>query len=128
MASVKVNEAKRAEMARLVSRIRDSGWCIADLAAYMRVTPGTVSAWARGASMGTNAQRAKLADIRSPEEERPCILILVAQLENELQRRAKLAGEATERGAHHVAKSHLRAVPAIRARVETLRGIAKENE
>jgi len=55
------NEQKRYDIAVGVARAKAYGWSTADLALLCGVTTGCISSWGRGASMGTNADRQRLA-------------------------------------------------------------------
>lgn len=57
------NEAKRAHMNTILTKLTNKGWTAAQLAAMMGVEATTARAWKRGKSMGTNTQRAQLVEL-----------------------------------------------------------------
>lgn len=63
MATEQQNAVKREEMKFRIAEARAKGWTTSMLATEMGVTAGTISAWTRGASMGTNRQREALAKL-----------------------------------------------------------------
>jgi DNA-binding transcriptional regulator YiaG len=122
MSRVETNEQKRVEMRQHIIRLRRLGWTTAQLATWMRVTPGTVRAWGAGDSMGTNAQRNTLSKLKSPHVERLYILDTANSLEREADASENLleedlaqfpdhAGHAEERRARNrIARIRLRVV------------------
>lgn len=121
MSRVETNEQKRVEMRQLIANLRRLGWTTAQLAAWMWVTPGTVSTWGAGASMGTNTQRATLAKLKSPHEERLRILDVANALEREALTSENLLEEDLARGAEVVAKYRRNRIARIRLRALQLR-------
>jgi transcriptional regulator with XRE-family HTH domain len=121
MARTETNEAKRELMSMTVCALTERGWTTAQLAALMFVTPGTVAAWKRGDSMGTNGQRGALAALKTPNEERPRILEIAQRLETEANRSQLQLDADIAEGAHNVAKYRATRIARIRARAEALR-------
>lgn len=122
MASVETNDKKRLEMSELVTRCkRDFKWSTAQLAVWMGVTPGTVNAWARAKSMGTNAQRNALRRLGSLQDERLRILDTANSLEREALTSENLLEEDLARDANAVAKFRRNRIARIRLRVVHLR-------
>lgn len=68
------NDTKREEMAQLVGKVLGCNVSRTLLALAESVTPGAIGTWARGTSMGTNAQRQELrnflANAQLPDEVR----------------------------------------------------------
>lgn len=124
MASIETNDRKRNEMSAHVARLRKLGWTTADLAVWMDVTPGTVANWHRGGSMGTNAQRAQLSELRSPTATIPLIQRTIDDLEREATELDEAAQQATFADAHEVAKWHKTRLERARARIAALRKLA----
>lgn len=91
MATIETNDAKRAEMARLVGVLIGSGWNTAQLGALLGVSSGTVRAWKAGVTMGTNAQRAEMHKLLAfPHEQRILIRDRIAMLKMSI---ASIIGE-----------------------------------
>jgi transcriptional regulator with XRE-family HTH domain len=123
MATKNTNDKKRAEMAALIEAARSKGWSIQNLAVYFGVSPSTVSAWARGDSMGTNSLRAALAGLKSPEGEKDNILSWIADSQREATRLEEQIAGDEKAGAHEVAKWRRRDMELTRRRGEALRGL-----
>jgi hypothetical protein len=97
--------------------LRAGGWTTAQLALWLRVTPGTVSRWANGRSMGTNTQRAELISLPAlPAEFRARVAELLPHLEREVARANAAIPSCEEAGALLVAANHRRRAARIRAR------------
>lgn len=116
MSSRHVNNAKREEMANHVTMLKSNGWTATHLAALLAVTSSTVNAWGRGDSMGTNAQRETLRNLRSPKEERPRMLEIAAQLRREADTATKQAEQDRIMGALHVERTHVARAARLRER------------
>lgn len=58
-----LNDAKRAEMKRLMDALYQAKINPTEVALELGVSPSTVYAWRKGKSMGTNAQRAALGQM-----------------------------------------------------------------
>jgi hypothetical protein len=124
VASSETNEAKRELMSRVVdAQLRGNGWKPDQLAALMWVTTGTVRSWWRGDSMGTNAQRAMLAELKTPAEERPRLLEVAAQLRQEAEISDRRNAEAWKACAFGVQKRHAARAARLRERADFLETI-----
>jgi hypothetical protein len=121
MASIETNERKREEMSTLIIRLRDLGWTNSQIALWMRVTLITVVRWYRAHSMGTNLQRAELARLKSPAEERPRILQLADGHDAEAAKSEDALAKDLEAGADHVAIYRRHRIANLRARAKALR-------
>lgn len=115
-----VNTRKREQMSAAVLRVQALGWTTPQLATWMSVTAQTIGAWRRGDSMGTNLQRATLARLKSPVEERPHIIDVLTAMRREALKSENMLEEDAARGAHLIAKSRLARIARIRTRADAL--------